>query len=146
MSIQFIKDNLLNDDSLTIIAHGCNCFNTMGAGVAKSIKQKYPIAYEIDNKTIRGDINKLGTISWAIINNKLKIANCYTQYYYGRNKINIDYNAVISCFININNNSTKDDIIGMPKIGCGLAGGNWNTVLYYINNILYNRNIKIFYL
>ena len=48
-----------------LIIHGCNCFCTMGAGIAKTIKQKFPEAYEADLKTEKGDKAKLGTISWA---------------------------------------------------------------------------------
>jgi len=32
-------------DSNHIIVHGCNCFCTMGAGIAKTIKELYPSAY-----------------------------------------------------------------------------------------------------
>ena len=30
------------------IIHGCNCHNTMGAGIAKSVKQQFPAAYHAD--------------------------------------------------------------------------------------------------
>ena len=31
-----------------VIVHGCNCFCTMGAGIAKTIKQVFPAAYLAD--------------------------------------------------------------------------------------------------
>ena len=53
-----------------VIVHGCNCFCTMGAGIAKTIKQKFPAAYEADLQTVNGDKSKLGQISWANIEGK----------------------------------------------------------------------------
>ena len=34
-----------------IIAHGCNCFHTMGSGVAGQLARAYPKILEIDKKT-----------------------------------------------------------------------------------------------
>jgi len=38
-----LKGNLLDyfdnsTENITVLAHGCNCFNVMGAGIAKQIK------------------------------------------------------------------------------------------------------------
>jgi O-acetyl-ADP-ribose deacetylase (regulator of RNase III) len=49
-----------------VIAHCLTVFCTMGAGIAPQIKSKFPDAYIVDCQTIRGDINKLGTISYTI--------------------------------------------------------------------------------
>jgi hypothetical protein len=38
----------------------------MGAGIAPQIKSKFPDAYIVDCQTTRGDINKLGTISYTL--------------------------------------------------------------------------------
>ena len=48
-----------------VIVHGCNCFCTMGAGIAKTIKQKFPTAYQADLATIKGDKTKLGAVSYT---------------------------------------------------------------------------------
>jgi type IV secretory pathway TrbL component len=48
-----------------VIVHGCNCFCTMGAGIAKTIKQVFPAAYQADLATTAGDQAKLGTYSAA---------------------------------------------------------------------------------
>ena len=49
-----------------VIVHGCNCMCTMGAGIAKQIKQKFPEAYRVDCQTKKGDRSKLGTISYGM--------------------------------------------------------------------------------
>ena len=38
-----------------VIIHGCNCFCTMGAGIAKAIKARFPEAYQADCQTPKGD-------------------------------------------------------------------------------------------
>ena len=66
-----------------LIVHGCNCFCTMGAGIAKTIKQEFPAAYQADLATAKGEKPKLGQISYATVElatNKLIVVNGYTQY------------------------------------------------------------------
>jgi len=44
-----------------VIIHGCNCFCTMGAGIAKLIRDNFPEAYQADLETVVGNKEKLGT-------------------------------------------------------------------------------------
>ncbi|MFA5586996.1 MAG: hypothetical protein WDA02_10835 [Saccharofermentanales bacterium] len=44
-----------------IIAHGCNCFNTMKSGIAKSIVDTWNGVDIIDKQTRKGDYNELHT-------------------------------------------------------------------------------------
>lgn len=143
--MKIIQGNLFKDKNLTVIAHGCNCFNTMGSGIAKTIKILYPEVYETDCKTIKGSREKLGTISWTIIDDSLKIANCYTQFTYWDPNDRLHYWAVEDCFKQLHDATTEKDIIGMPKIGCGLAGGNWDVVKTLIEKYLSDRTVYVFY-
>ncbi len=52
-------------NEVSTIVHGCNCFRSFGAGIAKSIKERYPEAYDADLNTAHGDKNKLGQYSYA---------------------------------------------------------------------------------
>ena len=66
-----------------IVVQGCNCFNTMGGGIAREIRERYPSAAAIDASTTRGDYNKLG--NWTVglndlTDRKFIIINAYTQY------------------------------------------------------------------
>src|ERR1035437_2555253 len=80
--IQYIDGDLVRDaEQYDVICHGCNCQNTMGKGIALSIKEKYPEAYAIDCLTKKGDKEKLGTISFTNKTNPI-VVNCYTQFNY----------------------------------------------------------------
>ena len=48
------------DGRFDVIVHGCNCQCAMGKGIALSIKQQFPEAYDADLHTQKGDRAKLG--------------------------------------------------------------------------------------
>lgn len=131
-----IKKALRNEFDLII--HGCNCFCTMGAGIAKAIKQEFPEAYKADLATVKGDKSKLGSISSAdiTVNGKnLKVVNAYTQYDWRGSGVKADYEAIRSAFRTI-----REEFSGLsmayPAIGAGLAGGNWEIISQIINEEL----------
>ena len=125
-----------------VIVHGCNCFCTMGAGVAKHIKHHFPEAYLADQKTERGSRDKLGTISWAKCErgrHSVIVVNAYTQYGYRQGEQHTDYTAIRSAFKEI---ATKfpGKRIGYPAIGCGLGGGKWSIVSKIIDEELQGKD------
>lgn len=131
----------------TVILHGCNCFCTMGAGIAKYLKQNYPLVYTVDKNTAYGDRKKLGTISIAGIHGNFHIVNCYTQYDYRRNKSKtapVDYQAIEKCFGHIAYLYNGWEIRS-PMIGCGLAGGDWNIVKPLFEKTLGRQNLIIYF-
>ena len=108
------------------IIHGCNCFCAMGAGIAVQIKNKYPAAWEVDKNTIQGHKGKLGTYTSAQIGD-LTIINAYTQYMPGLNDLQENYSAINTVMRRIAVDFAGKRI-GLPLIGAGLAGGDWNII------------------
>jgi len=133
------------------VVHGCNCFCTMGKGIAKTIKLKFPEAFIEDCKTKVGDKNKLGTYTKADISKRLNkpntfIINAYTQYDYRKtydgSDINVDYDAIKNVFSSLNKDFTGKKI-GIPKIGAGLAGGDWDRIATIINSVTPDIDIEL---
>jgi O-acetyl-ADP-ribose deacetylase (regulator of RNase III) len=125
-----------------VIIHGCNCQCTMGAGIAKTIRQKFPEAYTADLQTTAGDRAKLGTISYAEVwmdQKKLTVVNAYTQFEWRGPGIKVDYGAVRSAFQLIKKQFTGMRM-GYPKIGAGLAGGDWQVISQIIDEELAGEN------
>ena len=121
-----------------VIVHGCNCFCTMGAGIAKTIKEQFPEAYEADLTTVAGDKSKLGAYTKAKITMSGKdcyIVNAYTQYDWRGKGVKADYDAIRSVFSRI-----RDEFptarIGYPLIGAGLARGDWGRISTIIDEEL----------
>jgi len=105
-----------------VIVHGCNCFHIMGGGIAKPIREQFPAAYGSDCCTIRGSIHKLGSFSFAHIPMyKLTVVNAYTQYHPGHDFRLQAYKDAMKQ-ISIVFSQLR---IGMPLIGCGIAGADW---------------------
>ena len=127
---------LAEQGEFDVIVHGCNCFCTMGSGIAKQIRERYPAAYEADCTTQKGDMSKLGGYTWVRVLSPQRhpfiIVNGYTQFRYGRDRRHADYNAIASVFSLIKHNFPHS-IVGYPLIGAGRAGGDWSTIERIIN-------------
>jgi len=129
--VKNIDGNLLDfPEDITVICHCCNPFHTFGAGIAKSIADRYPEAYEADKKTGYGDTSKLGTVSFVGIGDEKYVVNMYAQGVISTESRAVDYEAMAKCMEWVFKVwSAKNAIIGFPKyIGCGLAGGDWRIV------------------
>lgn len=121
-----------------VIVHGCNCQCTMGAGIAKFIRQSFPEAYEADLATPKGERSKLGTISTATVKREgatLVVVNGYTQFHYRGSGVKVDYDAIRSVFRSVAKNYSGKRI-GYPKLGAGLGGGDWNIISAIIDDEL----------
>ena len=91
---------LAQDGAFDVIAHGCNCMCTMGAGIARGIKAAFPAAFRADLGTRKGDRAKLGTCTHAecpIPGGQVVVVNAYTQYHWRGRGVLVDYDAVASC-------------------------------------------------
>ena len=144
-----IKGNLIDlvyRNKFEIIVHGCNCFCTMGSGLAKEIKERIPVAFEADLKTIKGDFNKLGNFTYAHECDDsgmgFMVINAYTQFYYDARLKPLDYEALTLVFRKINQ-AYRGKFIGVPLIGAGLAGGDWNRIKAIIETELDEMDVTI---
>lgn len=128
--IKYIDGDLVKDaHNYDVIAHGANCFCTMGSGIAPQIKHKFPEAYAVDCATTKGDESKLGTITHTVTQNTPIVVNIYSQFGYSRQhgKMDLDYDA-LRLGLRAMRNKFSGKTFGMPKIGAGLAGGDWDVI------------------
>lgn len=146
MPIREIKGDITKTDC-NIIAHGCNCFCVMGAGVAAALKRKWPEVYEADVRTMIGDKNKLGTFTYTFTKDGKLIFNLYTQYYYGRDRPHVSYLALQDALEGmrdfIEGQSSILPRIALPRIGCGLAGGEWGVVRGIIEEVFTKHVVTV---
>lgn len=128
--LKHTKGNLLDlaeAGEFDIIVQGCNCFNTMGGGIAREIKERYPMAALVDNETVKGDYNKLGNYTTAFTG-KFLIVNAYTQYNMSRGTDVFEYTA-FQLILEKLTFAYPGKRIGLPYIGMGLAGGDKDTII-----------------
>lgn len=128
-----------------IIAHGCNAQGVMGSGIAKQIRDKYPEAYQTYLLQCQSKPGLLGSTSLVEVTKTLKVANCITQEFYGRDPklVYVDYSALCRCMTTL---VYQPEDIHIPKIGAGLANGNWLIIEKIINDIFSARDITCWYL
>lgn len=138
MSIKIIDGDLFNTTA-PFLCHQVNCQGKMGSGVAKQVRAKYPAAYRqymcLCNDKSPSEL--LGHAQFVYGTDKIVI-NMFAQNRYGYDGHRYtDYSAFASCLHEIVKKVVPGETIAMPyNIGCGLAGGDWNTVYSLIEKIL----------
>tara|TARA_R110000824_G_scaffold280251_1_gene468382 strand:+ start:15081 stop:15560 length:480 start_codon:yes stop_codon:yes gene_type:complete len=140
--MKVIKGDLLKlaqSETFDVIVHGCNCYHTMGAGIAWQIAKQFPEALEADLVTEYGNSEKLGAISCAEIETDkgyvFHIVNGYTQMGCGHG-LYTNYTAIAMVMETVAE-FWPEARIGYPKIGAGLGGGDWNVIHPIIDKALY---------
>jgi O-acetyl-ADP-ribose deacetylase (regulator of RNase III) len=143
--------NLLLNKDVDVIGHQCNCQNTMGSGIARSIKEMYPEAWDSDVTATKVKINTLGNFSLAHINastsakygTKIKfIFNLYGQNIYGKGLRQTDYEAIYSALegmasaliLNKLNQFDPNYTVGFPfKMASDRGGARWEIIQQMIS-------------
>lgn len=142
--LKHAKGNLLDmadAGEFDIIVQGCNCFNTMGSGLAPQIARRYPMAEAVDRDTVKGSIRKLGswTMAWntgdTSISAEFRIINAYTQYVTSQQGEDVfEYAAFELILRKLAHEYGGIYRYGLPYIGMGLAGGDKKRIMAMIEN------------
>jgi len=143
-ALKHAKGNLLDMAELgefDAIVQGCNCFCTMGSGIAREIRERYPEVAAVDAKTSMGDYAKLGnwTDERVIRKNgsvEFTVINAYTQFGFNTGGSTNDVFEYTSFKLILQKLAhlygTKR--FGFPYIGMGLAGGDKNKIMAMLEN------------
>lgn len=131
--MEWIKGDLLEAD-LDYYCHQVNCQGKMESGIAKSIREKWPVVYvetfNYAKRFISISDYLLGLINIVEVEKDKNVINMFAQEYYGYDgRRYTSYDAFWSCLGEIKTNIPKGSKIGFPKgIGCGLGGANWQVI------------------
>lgn len=140
--IKYVKVNAL-DLKEGVIAHQVNCKGVMGAGIAKQIKEKFPIVFD-EYKTLcyknNNDKDLLLGNAQLIQTNKdnIYVCNLFGQNTYSAKTKQTNYLALnlalYKMLKQIEDLGIKN--VAIPhKIGCGLGGGDWGIVKNMIEEV-----------
>ena len=151
--VHYEVGNLL-DAPVDYICHQTNCQGRMNSGIAKQIRERWPVVYEqyiagfraIEEESINWedqlDVSEvlLGRLQQVKVNDKQTVINMFAQQYYGYDgKRYTSYDAFWACLGGIRDSVPKGSKIGFPwKIGCGLGGANWQVISTMICEVLGN--------
>jgi len=126
MKIEYQRGDIFKSP-YRFILHGCNARGVMGAGFALQVKKMYPYAYKeyINNYEKKG--LTLGETQFVKCRDRT-IINSITQQFYGKDgRRYVSYDAVANSMRMVEE-CLYGETIAMPKIGAGLAGGDWNVI------------------
>lgn len=154
------KITTLNE--VVIIPHVCNNginlagVGVMGAGVAKALKDKWALVYDVykkmEKESDRGLTDKLGQVCYAKVNNRIVVANMIAQHRIisDNNPYPIRYKALIECMISIvdyirmiQRQVNVPVTIHCPKFGSELSGGSWTFILELIREIWLESGVNV---
>jgi O-acetyl-ADP-ribose deacetylase (regulator of RNase III) len=159
MEITYCKGDLValaQEAKFDVVTHSNNCFNNQGKGIAKRFNEVFgtcdPKVYRLEGDRFKGDINKLGQIEWRkhVVNidqqtnrgTDVTVVNLYGQYRFGVREMNCDYDAIRLGLRKIGV-LFKGKHIGLPRLGCGLGGGDWMVVERMIRQELKDCTVTV---
>lgn len=126
-----------------VIIQQVNCKGVMGAGLAKDIRNKWPIVY----KKYKEREWSPGDVAFVSIDTNLYVCNLAGQYHYGREKgvCYTIYEAVELGLTKVNHFCIAQKLQAyIPyKMGCNLGGGDWRMVEKIINKVIPNAIICV---
>ncbi len=151
MSIKYLVGDATNLKTLgnKVVVHCCNDIGAWGKGFVLAISKRWPkaeLAYRDWYKNRANNDFALGSVQLVQVEQDIWIANLIGQngIRSKSNLVPIRYDAIeqgleqVASFALINNAS-----IHMPRIGCGLAGGNWQNISTIIDKTLINKRVSV---
>jgi O-acetyl-ADP-ribose deacetylase (regulator of RNase III) len=139
--INYVKGDATNpqgESKKKIIVHICNDKNRWGAGFVMALSKKWK-APEESYRNMPKELMTLGQVMFIPVENDIIVANMIAQH--DTQSINgispIRYGALKTCLELVDSMAKSIGAdVHMPRIGCGLAGGNWETVVKIIRQTI----------
>jgi len=133
-----------------MIVHVCNNIGAWGAGFVLAISKRWK---EPENR-FRQEYKlfgnpAMGSCQAVEVEEDIYVMNMVCQqgvYYKGREDAPIRYEGLEYCLKGVSRASEQfgNASIHMPRIGCGLGGGKWETIEPIIKRTLIDKGVKVF--
>jgi O-acetyl-ADP-ribose deacetylase (regulator of RNase III) len=138
MSIEYHSGDLFaNERGAQALAHGCNCQGSMGAGIAKGFRERYPAMFEEYRRRCKAEPREfnLGDCFLWREEGRPAVFNLATQENYWHSRAT--YEAVEAALRNLRRQADASGItsVAMPRIGAGLGGLSWKKVRALIESV-----------
>jgi O-acetyl-ADP-ribose deacetylase (regulator of RNase III) len=152
MSINYVTGDATDPQGpgLKIIAHGCNDRGGWGSGFVLAVSRRW----ELPEQKYRawaasGHKFRAGNIQIVKPEEDIWVANMITQNgtVGPSNPKPVNYEALLECFQKLaqvcRKNHESNPSIHMPRVGCGLARGDWNVVEALVKSALVEDEIPV---
>lgn len=147
--ITYVKGNAVypQGEGNKIIAHVCNNIGAWGAGFVLAISKRWSEP-EREYRSMSSTERKLGNVQFVPVETDIVVANMIGQENIKANDYGVPpvrYSAIKICLERVLSLAkSMNASIHMPRIGCGLAGGQWEIMEQVIIAASKNFDVKIF--
>jgi putative acetyltransferase len=145
MPIRFVSGDLFdNSYDAQAFAHGCNCQGSMGAGIARTFRARYPEMYEGYRRRCKAEPRQFNLGDCWLWKSDARpwIFNLGTQEGYWRSRSS--YEAIDTALRRMYEQADGEGItsIAMPRIGVGYGGLSWKKVRAIIESVFGDEPIE----
>jgi len=132
----------------TLLIHVCNNRGGWGKGFVLALS-KLTTKPERAYRSIPRHELKLGSVQFVKVDDQLTVANMIAQngYISSENPHPLQMDALRNCLKKVAKRADQFDTIQLPKVGSGLAGGDWSKIEPMIQCELqhFQGKIRVFY-
>jgi len=118
-----------------------------GGTFARALRDEYPVAQEQFRAWVGGDRDrlKLGAVHVAEVDQDLVVASLVAQRGYGQSqRPRLRYDALRTCLASLAPIALEfSAAVHMPRIGAGMAGGEWEVIAELIDTELVSRGVDV---
>jgi len=141
IEIQYLKGDATRPvgNGQKIICHICNDIGAWGAGFVLALSKRWSEPEAVYRRNLA---LQLGSVEIVPVEDDISVANMIAQR--GITRMGFDdadeppirYEALRACLTQVNDIAYRSKAtLHMPRIGCGLAGGEWSQVQDIINEV-----------
>lgn len=133
-----------------IIVHVCNDEGKWGRGFVLSISRRWSKPESTYRKMYKQQGLRLSEVQFVRVEHDIIVANLVGQRGIAGSSVKsnqppIRYDALAEGLVKVADKAIElNATVHMPRIGCGLAGGDWTIVQALINTILGDRGIRVY--
>jgi O-acetyl-ADP-ribose deacetylase (regulator of RNase III) len=136
-------------DGNKIIVHVCNDIGGWGKGFVVAISKRWKQPEQKFREWFKAKDNfNLGQVQFVQVEDDLWVANLIGQHKINKDEFGnapIRYNAILLGLEKVGDFAQEmKATIHMPRIGCGLAGGEWSKIEPLIEKTLLSKEIQTF--
>lgn len=136
-------------DGPKIIAHVCNDIGAWGKGFVLAVSRRWSRPEDAYREWFTGGVEAgftLGQVQLVQVDPSIWVANMIGQRGIRRDTSSppIRYEALAHCLAQVAEKALElDASVHMPRIGCGLAGGEWSQVERLVQDNLTDRGVPV---
>jgi O-acetyl-ADP-ribose deacetylase (regulator of RNase III) len=146
--IKYIKGDATQPqgDDNKIIIHICNDIGAWGSGFVLAVSKRWSLP-EQDYRKMSNLERQLGVVKFISVEPHIVVANMIAQHDIKtiNNQPPLRYSALRVCLLKVKEHAERMNAsVHMPRIGCGLAGGNWDEVSIVVEQCLEGIDVTVY--